>query len=243
MDRLLNIKEASEFLNVSEMSIRRWTNKGSLKCFRVGGKKERRFYMNDLIAFLNKDSEDAREMVPLGFDDLKLSFGGHVSHFFANQKEFFDTALKYTLTGLNSGESVLLAMPRQKHEDFLSLLATYHPSLKNDLKTDRLVISEGKNSPEEMIRHLDDFVKNTKKFRIMGDMSWAVDKGWDLETIRELEQAPVLSRPIKNGVLVCQYGLNEFSGGHIMMAIESHKEIIYKGAMGISPYYHINGSA
>jgi hypothetical protein len=30
------------------MSIRRWTNSGALKCFRVGGKRERRFHMTEL---------------------------------------------------------------------------------------------------------------------------------------------------------------------------------------------------
>ena len=39
MERLLDIKDAAEFLNVSEMTIRRWTNSGKLKCYRVGGKR------------------------------------------------------------------------------------------------------------------------------------------------------------------------------------------------------------
>lgn len=217
------------------MSVRRWTNKGTLKHFRVGGRKERRFYKADLVAFLNKGS--GQDWVPLGFDDLKLSDGSHVTHFFTSQKEFFDTALEYTLTGLNSGENVLLVMPRQKHEDFLSLLAIQRPSLKKDLKMNRLVMSEGKNSPEEMIRYLGAFAENVEKFRILGDMAWAVNKGWNLNTLRELEQSPVLNRPIKNGILVCQYGLDDFSGAYIMMAAESHKQIIYKGAIEKSPHY------
>lgn len=217
------------------MSIRRWTNKGSLNCFRVGGKKERRFYMADLVAFLNKDKGPA--LVPLGFDGLKLSDSSHSTHFFANQKEFFDTALKYAVTGLNQGESMLMVMPRQKHKDFLSLLGRHRPSLEKDLKKDRLVVSEGKNTPEEMIQYLCAFAANSKKFRILGDMSWAICKGWDLETLRELEQAPELRQPLLNGVLVCQYGLEEFSGAYIMMAAEAHEQIIYKNELKQSVYY------
>jgi excisionase family DNA binding protein len=39
--RFLTISEAAEFLHVSEVSLRRWTNSGKLRCFRVGGRDER----------------------------------------------------------------------------------------------------------------------------------------------------------------------------------------------------------
>jgi excisionase family DNA binding protein len=41
--RFLTIAEAAEFLHVSETSLRRWTNSGKLRSFRVGGRNERRF--------------------------------------------------------------------------------------------------------------------------------------------------------------------------------------------------------
>jgi len=52
LERLLNIKEAAEFLNVSEMTVRRWTDNGSLRCYRVGGRRARRFKPQDLMAYL-----------------------------------------------------------------------------------------------------------------------------------------------------------------------------------------------
>src|SRR5437879_12576237 len=42
-DELLDIKQAAQFLKVSETSLRRWTNAGRLACLRVGRKRERRF--------------------------------------------------------------------------------------------------------------------------------------------------------------------------------------------------------
>jgi hypothetical protein len=33
---LLDISEAAQFLNVSETSLRRWTNAGALACLRIG---------------------------------------------------------------------------------------------------------------------------------------------------------------------------------------------------------------
>ncbi|OLC08841.1 MAG: hypothetical protein AUH41_07175 [Gemmatimonadetes bacterium 13_1_40CM_66_11] len=52
MQDLLDIKEAAAFLRVSETSLRRWTNAGRLRCFRIGGRRERRFRRADLEAFL-----------------------------------------------------------------------------------------------------------------------------------------------------------------------------------------------
>ena len=52
---LLNTRQAAEILNVSEVSIRRWTTAGTLACVRVGAKRERRFRREDLFAFLQSD--------------------------------------------------------------------------------------------------------------------------------------------------------------------------------------------
>ena len=51
---LLDIKQAARFLNVSEASLRRWTNSGRLACLRVGRRRERRFRRDDLLAFAEK---------------------------------------------------------------------------------------------------------------------------------------------------------------------------------------------
>src|SRR5438552_17282878 len=51
---LLDIAQAAAFLHVSQMSLRRWTNSGRLPCFRVGGRRERRFRRADLLAFLER---------------------------------------------------------------------------------------------------------------------------------------------------------------------------------------------
>lgn len=51
MKHLLDVKDAAAFLNVSEMTIRRWTNSGRLKCYRLGGRRDRRFQKSDLDEF------------------------------------------------------------------------------------------------------------------------------------------------------------------------------------------------
>jgi excisionase family DNA binding protein len=57
---LLNVREAARFLRVSETSIRRWSDSGKLKCYRVGVARHRRFSMRDLKEFLQSgDASDA----------------------------------------------------------------------------------------------------------------------------------------------------------------------------------------
>src|SRR5688572_26613271 len=52
---LLDIEQAARFLNVSETSLRRWTNDGRLACLRVGRRRERRFRRVDLLGFMEQE--------------------------------------------------------------------------------------------------------------------------------------------------------------------------------------------
>jgi len=53
---LMTIDEVAKFLKVNPTTIRRWTNSGQLKCYRIGNKNERRFDKKDLIDYLNHRS-------------------------------------------------------------------------------------------------------------------------------------------------------------------------------------------
>src|SRR5207245_1260423 len=65
-EQLLNIKQAAELLNVSEISLRRWTNEGRLACRRVGGRRERRFRRQDLLDFLENLDRRVDDAVLVG---------------------------------------------------------------------------------------------------------------------------------------------------------------------------------
>ncbi|MGR8952333.1 MAG: MEDS domain-containing protein [Gammaproteobacteria bacterium] len=51
-NKLLTITEAADLLKVSKASLRRWSNSGLLACYRIGDRSERRFNLNDLLAFV-----------------------------------------------------------------------------------------------------------------------------------------------------------------------------------------------
>ena len=63
-DELLDIEQAAKFLNVSETSLRRWTNAGRLACLRVGRRRERRFRRADLLAFMEDQPAGAHASAP-----------------------------------------------------------------------------------------------------------------------------------------------------------------------------------
>ena len=54
MEKLLNIKEASEYLNVSKDSLRLWDKQGKLKALKTCG-GHRRYRLSDLDDFLYCD--------------------------------------------------------------------------------------------------------------------------------------------------------------------------------------------
>jgi excisionase family DNA binding protein len=235
MDRLLDIKDASAFLKVSEMTIRRWTNSGKLKCYRVGGKRERRFHMSDLEAFLVGSAEHG--LKPLGLGNQKVPDGSHMTHFYSGKEEALGLSVPFVTEGFRHGEVVLVVMPPERSRQFLADLERQTPSAGTQLGSGRLQVSAGMGSPEEMIGHLASFAEKSGKFRLLGDMVWTAQKNWDLAALRTLEEAADALPSREGMLLLCQYSLEDFSGSDIMMAAELHEQIIYKGRLGKSPYY------
>jgi excisionase family DNA binding protein len=59
-EEFLDIRQAAQFLQVSEASLRRWTHSGQLGYLRVGRKRERRFRRADLLAFMEDQPAPGR---------------------------------------------------------------------------------------------------------------------------------------------------------------------------------------
>ena len=57
-EQLLTLEEAARYLRVSKATIRRWTNSGRLRCYRLGGKAGRRlFSLEHIQGFLAMSEE------------------------------------------------------------------------------------------------------------------------------------------------------------------------------------------
>jgi excisionase family DNA binding protein len=53
---LMTVREASELLHVASNTLRRWSDVGIIKAYRIGTRGDRRFHLEDVIALLEKDS-------------------------------------------------------------------------------------------------------------------------------------------------------------------------------------------
>lgn len=243
MERLLNIKEAAEILNVAEMTVRRWTNAGLLRCYRVGGKRERRFRIEDMQEYLEKGSvrTGASHGAALGFGGLTAPDGSHMTHLSIDRREALEMGASYVLEGLRNDETVLLVAPKTETEKFINMLQESGVDVGNSQKKGKLNLSEGMDNPAAMSDCISRAaVASTGRFRVFGDMTWAKSKGWSLEALRNLEEATNALPSPANKLFLCQYDLESFSATAAMMAVETHGYTIYRGEIRESPYFNKN---
>lgn len=52
---MLTVKEVSKMLHVHSNTLRRWSDQGIIKAYRIGPRGDRRFKINDIITLLEKE--------------------------------------------------------------------------------------------------------------------------------------------------------------------------------------------
>ena len=126
---LLDIEQAARFLNVSETSLRRWTNAGRLACLRVGGRRERRFRRADLLAFIEEQPVLARA-------------GHHLCGFYSSDLSRATFAADFLADGFEAGSVSHLVTASDARDQIVAQLERRRPSLPTDIEAGRLVLSE-----------------------------------------------------------------------------------------------------
>ncbi len=122
--RFLTISEAAEFLHVSEVSLRRWTNSGKLRCFRVGGRNERRFLVDDLLAFMPSmgvQVEQLQTPETVDINDVNTT-ERHISMFFRDPEEQWQLLRPYLVDHLSSGAPAIYLQHHTSTEQLLQRL-------------------------------------------------------------------------------------------------------------------------
>src|SRR6266567_2363660 len=121
--RFLTITEAAEVLHVSETSLRRWTNSGKLRCFRVGGRGERRFLIEDLLAFMPTAPVPSEPQVTESETiSAPVSQERHICLFFRNQDEQWHMMHPYLVEHLGAGVPVFYLYDSTSPERLRELL-------------------------------------------------------------------------------------------------------------------------
>lgn len=239
MERLLNIREAAAYLHVSEMTIRRWTNDGSLPCYRIGGRKARRFRMTELEHYLQRTPDTALAAdVALGMDGFSVPDGSHLTHLSTDGDESMSVAASFIAEGLIHQETVMMVCPGTVCDALLRVLDHRGIDLHRYRDIGALHVRSGQSSVGEQIEMITDIACNVPgRFRLFGEMSWTREQGWSFDQIRQLEIA-AQERIRPGALLLCQYPLSQFSAQVAMVAIEHHDHLLYQGVLKESPYHH-----
>ena len=230
---LLKIREAASLLHVSEVSLRRWTNDGKLPCFRVGGRKERRFKRADLEAFLNRDAGRDAIIQPenkVMIEDIAIKRGAHLCSFYKSDLGRLKMSVAFLASGLRAQECCFLIASQKAEHYILEHLRAVFPDLDAALQSDQLVLSNGAPSGDEMYQGLEQgftraLSRGFSAMRLVGDMAWSLEQGVSGDERMAFEQRynPALAHrfPI---VSLCLYDCRLFSGAGIHEALVCHED-------------------
>ncbi len=256
--RFLSIGEAAEFLHVSEISLRRWTNSGKLRCFRVGGRNERRFLIEDLLAFMPSmgTSAEVQEVQP---DETAASNATeteyterHISLFFRNQEEQWNLLRPYLIKHLRAGEPVIylqhstsseLLMERL-HAEGLPLDKLIARGLLRILPPTQTYLLPGHFDALRMLDFIETAIQASleaghKRVFMTGEMTWSLQgtPGAEQMAIYEDQLNPLVDK-YPAVTIICQYDLKRFSGDIILDALLTHPSVLVARGEGLLAGFH-----
>ena len=236
-NRLLDIKEAAQFLNVSETSLRRWTNSGRLVCLRIGRRRERRFRQSDLLAFMEQDNRangtaNPRTSHPGGHTTIAgeaVAYGTHLCGMYATDEDRVRLAVEFLAGGL-AGDGVCYVFGTDgARRAILNGLEHREPSLATHLEQGRIVATDYAPSSAaqlELVRtHLTAAVQaGARSIRVVGDViGFAAQVGSRGVVEYEAAYSATIARrfPV---VTLCQYDARYFAGVDLVSALRSHPD-------------------
>ena len=235
---LLDISEAAQLLNVSETSLRRWTNAGVLPCLRIGLRRERRFRRADLLAFMEQPAavqlptngeggsmklDDSRD------EPLATIHGNHLCGIYGSDAGRLDLVVPFLLEGLRTKSVCFLVAPSRVQRVVLKAMKRRRSSLDSDIKAGRLIVSEHQKTPAAQCRFFETEMKKAENegvesFRVVGDM-WGLRLNVSAKQMIKLEVGfERLIVPRFPVVALCTYDARKFTGVELLDALKDHDD-------------------
>ena len=226
---LLDIEQAARFLNVSETSLRRWTNDGRLACLRVGRRRERRFRRVDLLAFLEREPSDGSRT------EGSLPHGTHLCGLYSSEEGQVRQALVFLEDGFPPGTVTHLVGTAETRGRILAGLEREHPDLDAAIADGRLVVSDYAESAAAQVvwweTRMGEAVRSGATLvRAIGDASafiQAASREELLEHQAEYDRRIAHRFPV---VTMCQYDVRQFSGMLVVHALMAHPDCFGQSA-------------
>lgn len=228
---LLTIREAATLLNVSAVSLRRWTDAGKLPCLRVGGRRERRFYKHDLLQFMDDangaaDVAAPRQSSGAVLEGLLIDYGSHLCNMYETDLGRVKMSVPFLAEGVRKGDTCMVIAGADSQSQILAGLR----NVVGDALAQQVIISGGEPTGDQMYSFLEaQFIAATRDggqgVRVVGDMAWSLDKGMRPEELRDFEmrfdQYLAHAYPV---ISLCQYDARRFSGVGFLSALKTHQD-------------------
>jgi excisionase family DNA binding protein len=214
---LLDIEQAAQFLQVSETSLRRWTNSGRLACLRVGGKRERRFRLSDLLAFMeNQPADVASQLAP----------GTHLCGFYSTNEGRAKLAATFLADGIAPGAVSYLVADRAVRREVLAQLGMDTAALQREIAAGRLVLCDHAATGLAQMKNFEErFAAATAggahSLRVVGDV-WGVARKITRDELVEFEQAYDQASRRLPLISLCLYDVRQFSSLDTLHALRGH---------------------
>lgn len=233
----LTIAEAAAFLRVSESSLRRWTNSGKLRCFRVGGRHERRFLREDLVAFMPPGGQPEAERQAA---EHQHAADRHICAFFRDGEEQWRQIRPYLVAHLRAGMPVLYihdstpasALIERLRAEGLAVDDLLARGLLRLLAPDQAYLLTGRFDAQRMLAFMESAILASRaaghaQVLLTGEMSWSLANAPGAERMMAYEALlnPLVEK-YAEATIICQYDLKRFSAAGVLDALLTHPSAV-----------------
>ena len=257
--KILTITQAADYLKVSKTSLRRWTNSGRLACYRVGHRNERRFLLDDLVAFMGESADEnalesgqflSNAIVSVEGNEAKQKTRRHICTYFKSPKEQWELLRVHLLSHLNSeaktvyiyqrDEQQLLARLRKENIEPQDLInrgvLELHASADTYLKAGHFSTDRMLSFWQKIIaRHK---ISGAKRLLLTGEMGWASSGVSGCEQLVPYEAAlDAMLEATPWVTVICQYPVYQFSGSTVFdnLCVHTHVQLTDRLETGFGP--------
>lgn len=251
--KLLTLDEAAYFLGASKVSLRRWTNDGLLDCHRIGPQGRRRFELEQLKRFAERNNSvgAARHQEEAHFplhrlnSKLEAEPRRHVCVHFRNPVEQWEVFRRYFLHHYRRREPTMYihsaSSPSRIREwltnEGLNFDEVAQSGLLRLLAADEAYLKTGNFSADAMVAFVRQMIIRTSAeghpaHLITGEMDWYFSRAPGVEEIHEYERRlNFLQDEFPEVTIVCQYDVSRFDVEAIVEACCTHPLIEWRGQL------------